>query len=132
MKRQLEAVRINTAVFYDLEFKGVDIREHFPLIAEGRGLCLSIYAMKRNGDVITAQKSTESEAWIPSDLVQLKQFLRSGSIFFFLSLSASEKSENIRHSNEAISSKSIYPVEKKGVHIEQVCKTNGHPLPPLK
>lgn len=72
VKQRLKAVHINNAALHDLESKGVNTREHFPLIAEGRGLCLSIYTMKRNGNVITAGKSSESVAWIPSDMVQLK------------------------------------------------------------
>ncbi|KAF8926594.1 hypothetical protein BGZ47_002647 [Haplosporangium gracile] len=83
-KQQLKSVRINTAVLHDLEFKGVDTCKHFPIIAEGRGFCLSFYTLKRNGNVITAGKSTLGMVWISSDLVQLKQFLRSDSIQILL------------------------------------------------
>ncbi|KAF9089639.1 hypothetical protein BGX27_002432, partial [Mortierella sp. AM989] len=86
LNQQLKAVRINTAILHHLEYKGVDVCEHFPLIAEGRGLFLSIYALKRIGNVIAAGKSTETVAWIPSDLIQLKQFLKSSSMQLLLKL----------------------------------------------
>ncbi|KAF9956848.1 hypothetical protein BGZ70_009750 [Mortierella alpina] len=70
-KQQRKAVRLNTAVLQDLEHKGVDVTQHFPIIAEGRGL---------RGDVMVAGRSTGRVAWIPSDQVKLKQFLKSDSL----------------------------------------------------
>ncbi|KAF9562699.1 hypothetical protein EC968_005181 [Mortierella alpina] len=75
--QQRKAVRLNTAVLHELEYQGVDIGQYFPIIAEGRGLCLSFYTLKRTGEVITAGKSTNTVAWIPSHLLQLKQFFKS-------------------------------------------------------
>jgi hypothetical protein len=94
-KQQLKSVRINTAVLHDLEFKGVDTCKHFPIIAEGRGFCLSFYTLKRNGDVITAGRSTRGMVWIPSDMVQLKQFLKSDSIHILLKFAVSPRAANL-------------------------------------
>lgn len=94
-KQQRKSVRINTAVLHDLEFKGVDTCRHFPIIAEGRGFCLSFYTLKRSGNVITAGKSTRGTAWIPSDMVQLKQFLKSDSIQILLKFAVSLRPANL-------------------------------------
>ncbi|KAG0250331.1 hypothetical protein BG011_008422 [Mortierella polycephala] len=85
--QQLKAVRLNTSVLHDLEFKGVDTSKNYPIVAEGRGLCLSFYTLKRNGNVITAGRSTNGVVWIPSDVVQLKQFLKSESMQILLNFS---------------------------------------------
>ncbi|GJJ78469.1 hypothetical protein EMPS_10828 [Entomortierella parvispora] len=84
LMQHLKSVRVNSAVLHDLEYKGVDTCKYFPIIAEGRGFCLSFYTLKRSGSIIAAGKSTRSVVWIPSDMVQLKQFLKSDSIQILL------------------------------------------------
>ncbi|KAI1302547.1 hypothetical protein EDD11_005593 [Mortierella claussenii] len=79
-EQQLKTMRLNAFILYELELKGVDTCKHYPIIAEGRGLCLNLYTLKRNGNFITAGKSINSVIWIPTDVVQLKQFLKSDSM----------------------------------------------------
>ncbi|KAF9952724.1 hypothetical protein BGZ70_000500 [Mortierella alpina] len=100
--QQRKAVRLNTAVLHDLEHEGVNICQHFPIIVEGRGLCLSFYTIKRTGEVITAGKSTSGLAWIPSDLVQLKQFLKSESMQILLNF-ADHTARYAAHVQETLS-----------------------------
>ncbi|KAF9538391.1 hypothetical protein EC957_006863 [Mortierella hygrophila] len=107
--QQLKAVRLNTSVLHDLEFKGVDTCKHYPIIAEGRGLCLSFYTLKRNGNVITAGKSTNGVVWIPSDLVQLKQFLKSDSMQILLKF-ADHTTRYAVHVQETLSSTPLPPL----------------------
>ncbi|CAO3572847.1 unnamed protein product [Mortierella alpina] len=54
-KQQRKAVRLNTAVLQELEHKGVDVSQHFPIIAEGRGLYLNFYTVKRRGEQHTSR-----------------------------------------------------------------------------
>lgn len=95
LNQQLKSVRINIAVLHDLECKGVDTCKYFPIIAEGRGFCLSFYTLKRNGSIIAAEKSTRGMVWIPSDVVQLKQFLKSDSIQILLKFASSPRAVNM-------------------------------------
>ncbi|ORZ16136.1 hypothetical protein BCR41DRAFT_61176 [Lobosporangium transversale] len=108
-KQQLKAVRLNTAILHDLELKGVDTCKHYPIIAEGRGLCLNFYTLKRHGNIIAAGKSTNNVVWIPADLVQLKQFLKSNSMQVLLKF-ADHTSRYAVHVQETLSSIPLPPL----------------------
>ncbi|KAG0329180.1 hypothetical protein BG004_002386, partial [Podila humilis] len=101
-QQQRKSVRLNTAILHDLEHKGIDTSNHFPIIAEGRDCCLSLYTLKRKGNVMVAGKSTREVAWIPSDMVQLKQFLKSDSIHVLLNF-ADHTARYAVHVQEALS-----------------------------
>ncbi|KAF9540934.1 hypothetical protein EC957_003623 [Mortierella hygrophila] len=64
----------------DLEREGVDITQHFPVIAEGKGLTVHLYTMRWYGDVLGAAHAIKNPIWLPADLTQLKRFLLSYSI----------------------------------------------------
>ncbi|KAF9346774.1 hypothetical protein BGX26_001710 [Mortierella sp. AD094] len=83
-KQQRKAVRLNTAVLLDLEKKGVDIAQHFPVIAEGLGLALNFYTLRRYDDVIGAGKATAKTVWLPCDEISLKEWLLSDSVHVLL------------------------------------------------
>ncbi|KAF9346029.1 hypothetical protein BGX26_002498 [Mortierella sp. AD094] len=64
-KQQQKAVRLNEAILLDLESKGVNISQDFPLIAEGRGLSLHLVTLKRYGDVLGAGHATAQNFMAP-------------------------------------------------------------------
>lgn len=82
--QQHKSVRLNGAILLDLEQRGVNISSNYPIIAEGRGLALDFYTLRRYDDVLGAGRSTLSRVWLPSHEVQLKQFLRSDSLHMLL------------------------------------------------
>ncbi|KAF9999637.1 hypothetical protein BGZ80_006528, partial [Entomortierella chlamydospora] len=81
-KQQKKAVRINAAILLGLEKRGLDIGTHFPVIAEGRGLVLDLYALRRYEDVLGAGKT--ARAWLPYDELSLKEWLLSDSVHILL------------------------------------------------
>ncbi|KAG0225738.1 hypothetical protein BGW41_004577 [Actinomortierella wolfii] len=52
LQQQQKSVRLNGAILLDLERRGVDIRHQFPIIAEGRGLALDFYTLRRYEDIL--------------------------------------------------------------------------------
>ncbi|KAG0010614.1 hypothetical protein BGZ82_003351, partial [Podila clonocystis] len=83
-QQQQKSVRLNGAILLDLEQRGVNINNSYPIVAEGRGLALDLYTLRRYDDVLGAGRSTLSRVWLPSHEVQLKQFLRSDSLHVLL------------------------------------------------
>ncbi|KAF9089060.1 hypothetical protein BGX27_002570 [Mortierella sp. AM989] len=61
-QQQRKAVRLNAAILLELEKQGVDITKVFPVIAEGRGLSMDLYTLRRHGDVLGAGRAVPSRA----------------------------------------------------------------------
>ncbi|KAG9071688.1 hypothetical protein KI688_005901 [Linnemannia hyalina] len=57
--QQKKSVRLNAAILMDLEERGLDLTRHYPIIAEGKGLSMDFYALRRHGDVLGAGRATE-------------------------------------------------------------------------
>ncbi|KAF9991380.1 hypothetical protein BGZ79_004597, partial [Entomortierella chlamydospora] len=89
-KQQKKAVRINAAILLGLEKRGLDIGTHFPVIAEGRGLVLDLYALRRYEDVLGAGKT--ARAWLPYDELSLKEWLLSDSVHILLAFTKHTRS----------------------------------------
>ncbi|KAG9071096.1 hypothetical protein KI688_008639 [Linnemannia hyalina] len=90
-QQQHKSVRLNGAILLDLEQRGVDISNSYPIIAEGWGLALDFYTLRRYDNVLGAGRTTLSRVWLPSHEVQLKQFLSSDSLHMLLAFAASGK-----------------------------------------
>ncbi|KAF9991679.1 hypothetical protein BGZ79_004138, partial [Entomortierella chlamydospora] len=56
-QQQRKAVRLNAAILLELEKQGVDITKVFPVIAEGRGLSMDLYTLRRYGEVLGAGRA---------------------------------------------------------------------------
>ncbi|KAF9906574.1 hypothetical protein EC991_000449 [Linnemannia zychae] len=84
-------VRLNGAILMDLERQGIDISKHFSVIAEGKGLTMDLYTMKRYGDVLGAGHANNNPVWLPADLTQLQQFLSSDSIHVLIAFTEHTK-----------------------------------------
>lgn len=78
--QQKKSVRLNAAILVDLEDRGLDITLHYPIIAEGKGLAMNFYTLRRFGDVLGAGRATVQGITLPSDVSGLKKFLLSDSI----------------------------------------------------
>ncbi|GJJ78473.1 hypothetical protein EMPS_10832 [Entomortierella parvispora] len=78
--KQKKSVRLNAAILVDLEDRGLDVTRHYPVIAEGRGLSLNFYTLRRYGDVLGAGRATAQGITLPSDVSSLKNFFLSDSI----------------------------------------------------
>ncbi|KAF9322655.1 hypothetical protein BG006_002169, partial [Podila minutissima] len=59
-QQQQKFVRLNGAILLDLEQRGVNINNSYPIVAEGRGLALDLYTLRRYDDVLGAGRSTFS------------------------------------------------------------------------
>ncbi|KAG0351255.1 hypothetical protein BGZ54_003346, partial [Gamsiella multidivaricata] len=79
--QQRKSVRLNTAVLLE---RGLDAAVHFPVIAEGRGLHLDFYTLRRYEDVHGAGKTTSKSVWLPYDEYTLKEWLMSDSLHILL------------------------------------------------
>ncbi|KAF9579219.1 hypothetical protein BGW38_004608 [Lunasporangiospora selenospora] len=84
VKQQNKSVRLNAAILYNLESRGLDISQWYPIIAETRALAADFYTIKRYEDVLGVGKATKMKCWIPADCSQLKGFLRSESMNILL------------------------------------------------
>ncbi|KAK3805525.1 MAG: hypothetical protein J3Q66DRAFT_407535 [Benniella sp.] len=84
-KQQKKSVRINAAILLDLESRGLDISQSFPIIAEGRALTMDFYTLRRYQDVLGAGKSTSKGISLPSQVDELKAFLQSNTVVTLLS-----------------------------------------------
>ncbi|KAF9346775.1 hypothetical protein BGX26_001711 [Mortierella sp. AD094] len=82
--KQRRAVRHNTAILLDLEKRGLDTSSYFPVIAEGLGLALNFYTLRRYDDVIGTGRTTSKCAWLPYDETSLKEWLLSDSVHILL------------------------------------------------
>jgi hypothetical protein len=89
LQQQQKSVRLNGAILLDLEQRGVNIGNYYPIIAEGRGLALDFYTLRRYDDVLGAGRSTLCRVWLPSNEAQLKQFLKSDSLHVLLAFAVS-------------------------------------------
>ncbi|KAG0247680.1 hypothetical protein BG011_001088 [Mortierella polycephala] len=83
-QQQRKAVRLNAAILLELEEQGVDVTKVFPVIAEGRGLSIDLYTLRRYGDVLGAGRAVPQSIWLPAHTSQFKQFLRSESLHVLL------------------------------------------------
>ncbi|KAG0233667.1 hypothetical protein BGW41_001419, partial [Actinomortierella wolfii] len=83
-QQQRKSVRLNGAILLDLEKRGLDISNSYPIVAEARGLAISFYTLRRYEDVLGAGRSIPSTVWLPSDASQVKQFLKSDSLHILL------------------------------------------------
>ncbi|KAF9579439.1 hypothetical protein BGW38_004295 [Lunasporangiospora selenospora] len=83
-RQQKKSVRLNAAILYDLEAKGLDIEKSYPIIAEGLGLGLDFYTLRRYNDVLGAGRSTVKGISIPPSVDQLKAFFESETMFILL------------------------------------------------
>ncbi|KAF8939866.1 hypothetical protein BGZ58_008494 [Dissophora ornata] len=77
---QKKSVRLNAVILVDLEARVLDLTHHYPVIAEGKGLSMDFYALKRYGDVLGVGRATVKGIILPSDISDLKTFLQSGSM----------------------------------------------------
>ncbi|KAG0275267.1 hypothetical protein BGZ96_003853, partial [Linnemannia gamsii] len=84
-KQQRKSVRLNAALLYDLEAKGLDITKSYPIIAEGQALGLDFYALWRYDEILGAGRSTTKGISLPSHVDQLKAFFESETLFILLS-----------------------------------------------
>ncbi|KAF8926343.1 hypothetical protein BGZ47_002800 [Haplosporangium gracile] len=84
-KQQKKSVRLNAAILLELEARGLDLQHSYPIIAEGRGLGLDFYTLRRYDDILGAGRSTAKGLSLPSQVSQLKTFLQSNSILTLLS-----------------------------------------------
>lgn len=84
-KQQRKSVRLNAALLYDLEAKGLDITKSYPIIAEGQALGLDFYALRRYDEILGAGRSTTKGISLPSHVDQLKAFFESETLFILLS-----------------------------------------------
>ncbi|KAF9545153.1 hypothetical protein EC957_011223 [Mortierella hygrophila] len=84
-KQQKKSVRLNAAILLDLEKRGLDLQHSYPIIAEGRGLSLDFYTLRRYDDILGAGRSTAKGISLPPQVSQLKTFLQSNSILTLLS-----------------------------------------------
>ncbi|KAF9085626.1 hypothetical protein BGX27_003411, partial [Mortierella sp. AM989] len=78
--QQKKSIRLNAAILMDLEERGLDITHHYPIIAEGKGLSMDFYALRRYSDVLGAGRATVRGITLPSDISSLKTFFQSDSI----------------------------------------------------
>ncbi|KAF9158976.1 hypothetical protein BGX20_003162, partial [Mortierella sp. AD010] len=78
--QQKKSIRLNAAILMDLESRGLDLTHHYPIVAEGKGLGLDFYALRRYGDVLGVGRSTRKGIMLPSDVAELKTFLQSNSL----------------------------------------------------
>ncbi|KAF9123772.1 hypothetical protein BGW39_008709 [Mortierella sp. 14UC] len=62
-QQQRKSVRLNGAILLDLEGGGLDITKSYPAIAEGRGLVVDFYTLRRYEDILGAGRSTMSRAY---------------------------------------------------------------------
>ncbi|KAF9417759.1 hypothetical protein BGZ94_009868 [Podila epigama] len=83
-QQQRKSVRLNGAILLELEERGLDICNSYPIIAEGRGLVMDFYTLRRYDDILGSGRSTLSDVWLPSHESQLKQFLKSDSLHVLL------------------------------------------------
>ncbi|KAG0025143.1 hypothetical protein BGZ82_010200, partial [Podila clonocystis] len=84
-KQQKKSVCLNAAILMDLEARGLDLQHSYPIIAEGRGLGLAFYTLRRYGDTLGAGRSTAKGQSLPSQVSQPKTFLQLNSILTLLS-----------------------------------------------
>ncbi|KAI7815743.1 hypothetical protein BC939DRAFT_534124 [Gamsiella multidivaricata] len=84
-KQQKKSARLNAAILLELEARGLDLQHSYPIIAEGRGLGLDFYTLRRYDDILGAGRSTAKGLSLPSQVSQLKTFLQSNSILTLLS-----------------------------------------------
>ncbi|KAG0354940.1 hypothetical protein BGZ54_001365, partial [Gamsiella multidivaricata] len=83
-KQQKRSFRLNAAILYDLEAKGLDISKSYPIIAEGQALGLDLYALRRYDEVLSAGHSTTKGISLLSHVDQFKAFFESETIFILL------------------------------------------------
>ncbi|KAG0363215.1 hypothetical protein BG005_002364 [Podila minutissima] len=86
--QQGKSVRLNTAILLALEEKGLDIVQHYPIIAETRGLSIDFYTLRRYNDIIGCGRATQEKVWLPSGYTKLNAFLRSRSFEVLLGFRA--------------------------------------------
>ncbi|KAF9580570.1 hypothetical protein BGW38_002722 [Lunasporangiospora selenospora] len=79
-RQQRKSVRLNAAIILDLEARGLNIERSFPIVAEGQGLSLDFYTIRRYGDVLGAGRATAKGISLPSQLSELKTFLQGDTI----------------------------------------------------
>ncbi|KAI1290686.1 hypothetical protein EDD11_009084 [Mortierella claussenii] len=84
-EKQQKSVRLNAAILLELEARGLDIQHSYPIIAEGKGVSLDFYTLRRYDDILGAGRSTAKGLSLPSQISQLKTFLQSNSILTLLS-----------------------------------------------
>lgn len=89
-QQQRKSVRLNGAILLDLEKRGLNIADSYPVIAEGRGLAMDFYTLRRYEDVLGAGRSTLASVWLPSSDAQLKRFLKSDSLHMLLAFAVSD------------------------------------------
>ncbi|KAF9571454.1 hypothetical protein EC968_000549 [Mortierella alpina] len=83
-RQQKKSVRLNAAILYDLEAKGLDTTKSYPIIGEGQALGLDFYTLRRYGEVLGAGRSTVKGISLPSHVDQLKAFFESEVLFILL------------------------------------------------
>ncbi|KAG0320056.1 hypothetical protein BGZ99_004707 [Dissophora globulifera] len=83
-QQQRKAVRLNGAILMELKDKGVDVEQNFLVIAEGRGLAVNFYTLRRYGDVLGAGRAISSSIWFPAHVSQFKRFLLSDTMHILL------------------------------------------------
>ncbi|KAG0340271.1 hypothetical protein BG000_000278 [Podila horticola] len=83
-KQQKKPVRLNAAIIYDLEAKGLDISRSYPIIADGQAFGLDFYALRRYDNGLGAERSTTKGITLPSHVDQPKAFFESETMFILL------------------------------------------------
>ncbi|KAF9899018.1 hypothetical protein EC991_009783 [Linnemannia zychae] len=74
-RQQKKSVRLNAAIMIDLEARGLNIERSYPIVAEGRGLSLDFYTLRRYEDVLGAGRATVKGISLPSQETELRAFL---------------------------------------------------------
>ncbi|KAG9070416.1 hypothetical protein KI688_009753 [Linnemannia hyalina] len=120
-QQQRKSVRLNGAILLDLEKRGLDITKSYPVIAEGRGLVVDFYTLRRYEDILGAGRSTMSSVWLPSHVSQLKPFLKSNSLHVLLEFAGYPESENSEIPYENFDSKKAI-----SLYYQRINKKNPH------
>ncbi|KAF9142731.1 hypothetical protein BGX30_002339, partial [Mortierella sp. GBA39] len=75
-RQQKKSVRLNAAIMMDLEAHGLNIKRSYPIVAEGQGLSLDFYTLRRYEDVLGAGRATAKGISLPSQVTELRTFLQ--------------------------------------------------------
>ena len=61
-QQQKKSVRLNGAILLGLEKRGLNIAKSYPLVAEGRGMAMDLYTLRRYNGVLRAGRVMSTDA----------------------------------------------------------------------
>ncbi|KAG0248980.1 hypothetical protein DFQ27_000489 [Actinomortierella ambigua] len=83
--RQLnKSLRVNAAILWHLRKLGLDISKYYPIIADGKGAKLDLYALRHYEDVLGAGWAVKESVVMPTDELGIQSFLQKGSLLTLL------------------------------------------------